>query len=697
MSRKFFCYSWKLKCLFLLLSYSDTLNKIQILNPSKILLPDTIFETIPLPKLVLLIRETFGHINIIPVQRRHFNDKLGLEQLTNFSSRKSKNLLQVISRKYYCLSASSALLSYLKNVSALNFAKNCLRIEYQTKLGGMMIDTQTSARLELLYSLSNEPSAIKKFSLYSILNNAETRIGQRHLRANILEPSCSIDFIRNRQEQIKVLMENEELLQHLKENLRNFRSVDQLLKISCIVPADDCEKAIEINIQMALLLKQCLEAVKPLAELVKSTVSESFEDSRQLLSVTIFNEIIEKINEVVQPDIHKNRMAQKHFQHLFAVRGNVNETIDFLRKLYTDATEKIRDYVAELMEKCHLPLKLIHSTKLGHHLHMKNPNNISLPEEFNVVYRKGANVYMTTSHMLTLNDSTRTIGLDIIRMSNTILCDMLVGIASEIDAIHHLVGIIVDLDLVQSLTEASNKEDYCCPTFGRVMRIEAAFHPMLESARNKEPAVTNNVVSLQKLQIIEILIFFLQQISTPQYNFYLISGPNMSGKTIYIKTIAIIQIMAQIGCFVPATNAQMRITDKIFSRIGFQDNIEQNASSFTVELREMEYIYSNLTPNSLVIMDELCRSTNPHEGEMICWKFCEKLLNFIGVSDENYFKAPNEDDDDINGSGNYKSNATLKIPGGDVKLKDIARPFIFLTTHFTSLTKLPEKFNNAIK
>lgn len=477
------------------LHYSDALNKIQILNPSKILLPDTIFEANPLPKLILLIRETFGHISIIPVQRRHFNDKLGLEQLTTFSSRKSKNILQIITRKYYCLSASSALLIYLKNVNLLTFAKNCLRIEYQTKQGGMMIDTQTSARLELLYSLSTEPSAIKKFSLYGILNNCETRIGQRHLRANILEPSCSIDSIRSRQEQIKVLLEKEELLQQLKENLRNFRSVEQLLKISYIVPADDCEKAIETNIQMALLLKLCLEAVKPLAKLVQSTVSESFEESRQMLSVTVFDEIIEKINEVVQPDIHKNRMAQKYFQHLFAVRGNVNETIDFLRKLYTEAADKIRDYVADLTEKSHLPLKLIHSTKLGHHLNLKNPNNISLPEEFNVIYRKGVNVYMTTSHLLTLNDSTRTIGLDVIRMSNTILCDMLVGIASEIDAIHHLIGIVIDLDLVQSLTEASNKENYCCPTFERVMKIEAAFHPMLESARNKETAVTNNVVS----------------------------------------------------------------------------------------------------------------------------------------------------------------------------------------------------------
>ena len=160
--------------------------------------------------------------------------------------------------------------------------------------------------------------------------------------------------------------------------------------------------------------------------------------------------------------------------------------------------------------------------------------------------------------------------------------------------------------------------------------------------------------------------------------------------------------MAQIGCFIPAKNAMLRMTDKIFSRIGFQDSIEQGASSFTVELREMEYIYSNLTTNSLVIIDELCRSTNPQEGEMICWKFCEKLLKFIGVADDNYFKpvAENEnEDDEMNGTNlrQSRSYSSLQIQGAKIKLKDIARPFIFLTTHFTSLAKLSEKFNNMIK
>lgn len=169
----------------------------------------------------------------------------------------------------------------------------------------------------------------------------------------------------------------------------------------------------------------------------------------------------------------------------------------------------------------------------------------------------------------------------------------------------------------------------------------------------------------------------------------------MSGKTVYLKMIALIQILSQIGSFVPCKSAKMRMTDKIFSRIGFHDCIEQSASSFTVELREMEYIYSNLTPNSLVIIDELFRSTNPQEGETLCWKFCEKLLRSIGISDDSYFKTPADDDEDS--SKQNKSNFSLQFQGTNSKLSDVSRPFIYFTTHFKSLTKLSDKFNNAIK
>lgn len=157
----------------------------------------------------------------------------------------------------------------------------------------------------------------------------------------------------------------------------------------------------------------------------------------------------------------------------------------------------------------------------------------------------------------------------------------------------------------------------------------------------------------------------------------------MGGKTIYIKMIGILQIMAQLGCFIPAKEASFRICDKLFTRLGFGDKMEQSASSFTIEMRDMEYILKNITPNSLVLADEMCRSTNPKEGKIIAWKICEQLIKMYGVSDD----------------GHYFNNILLngKKDDTNINIANIASPFVFVVTHFIELTRLSEKYKNVFK
>ncbi|KAG5683991.1 hypothetical protein PVAND_013244 [Polypedilum vanderplanki] len=658
--------------------YTDALNKIQVLNPTKILIPDTIFDTsASSSKLVYLIRDIFPNIQLIPVQRRHFNDKSGFEQISTLCSQKSFNLLQIIARKYYCLSSAGALLSYLKNVSLMNFAAKCLKIDYQTK-GGMMIDTQTSVKLELLYSLNFDSRSAKKLSLYGLLNKCETSVGQRHLRANILEPSCDIEVISKRHEQIKIFIENETLQTEMKEILQKFKSAESLLKVSCISADNDPQKALQFNIHLALLMKNILEAVNPLALVVSKLVSEAFEDARRVLSSKIFGDILKQLDTVIQPNIHENRLAQKQFQYIYAVKTGVNQTVDFLRQLYSETVDEIRIHIANVTEISGIPAKMIFTPKLGYHLLLKDANLVTPPANFELIHRKGNNTYLTTPRLMAMNDKIRLIEIDLMRLSSSLIYEMLLDIAKEIDAIYCLIGVIIEMDIAQSLAEVAMQENYCCPVFSKIMRLEDAYHPVLQSSHRNIDIIKNNVIA------------------TPQYNFYLITGPNMSGKTIYIKMVAVIQVMAQIGSFVPAKSATIRMCDKIFSRLGFQDSLEQNASSFTVELRDMEYIYSNLTPNSLVIIDELCRSTAPNEGEVLCYAFCEKLLNFIGVSNDDYFKIIPESEDDNMNSTHKNTSRSLEIKAADIKLKDIARPFIYMTTHFDELSKLAENFNNTV-
>lgn len=180
------------------------------------------------------------------------------------------------------------------------------------------------------------------------------------------------------------------------------------------------------------------------------------------------------------------------------------------------------------------------------------------------------------------------------------------------------------------------------------------------------------------------------QIATPDHNFFIITGPNMGGKTVYIKMIAVLQVMAQIGCFVPATSAQFRICDKLFSRIGFEDSVDKGISSFGMEVEQMSFILNNITANSLVIIDELGRGTNPEEGLMWARKMSEQMINLKGFGNNGNFY--------VEDSKHLDSIRNSSIDGGYFRLlKAISSPFIFMTTHFLELTTLAKEFFNVIK
>ncbi|GLG94086.1 DNA mismatch repair protein spellchecker 1 [Gryllus bimaculatus] len=217
-------------------------------------------------------------------------------------------------------------------------------------------------------------------------------------------------------------------------------------------------------------------------------------------------------------------------------------------------------------------------------------------------------------------------------MSNVVIFKLLVDIRDHIGCLYKLCENIAYLDMLVSFARASALPNFVMPKFGDTLDVKGSHHPILEFINPSEP-VANDIFS------------------SVHSNVHIITGPNMSGKSIYIRQVVLLQIMAQIGCYVPAVDATFRISDRIFTRIGFDDSIECNASTFVLEIREVQYILQTMTPSSLIIMDELCRGTSSEEGTAVAWTLCESLL---------------------------QSDA-----------------FIFLTTHFMLLTNLESIYTNV--
>ncbi|KAH0618493.1 hypothetical protein JD844_017755 [Phrynosoma platyrhinos] len=191
---------------------------------------------------------------------------------------------------------------------------------------------------------------------------------------------------------------------------------------------------------------------------------------------------------------------------------------------------------------------------------------------------------------------------------NRIVCKLLSEIYEHIHCLYKLSDTVSMLDMLQSFAHACTLSDYVRPEFTDTLAIKQGWHPVLEKISLEKPVSNNTYI-------------------TEGSNFVIITGPNMSGKSTYLKQIALSQIMAQIGSFVPAEYSSFRIAEQIFTRIGMDDDIETNSSTFMQEMKEITYIIQNANDRSLIIIDELGRGTSPEEGIGICYAVCEYLLN----------------------------------------------------------------------
>ncbi|XP_065529076.1 mutS protein homolog 4 isoform X6 [Lathamus discolor] len=189
-----------------------------------------------------------------------------------------------------------------------------------------------------------------------------------------------------------------------------------------------------------------------------------------------------------------------------------------------------------------------------------------------------------------------------------IVCKLLNEIYEHIHCLYKLSDIVSMLDMLLSFAHACTLSDYVRPEFTDTLAIKQGWHPILEKIAVEKPVPNNTYL-------------------TEGNNFVIITGPNMSGKSTYLKQIALCQIMAQIGSYVPAEYCSFRIAEQIFTRIGMDDDIETNASTFMKEMKEITYIIQNANDKSLIIIDELGRGTSAEEGIGICYAVCEYLLN----------------------------------------------------------------------
>ncbi|CAG9831152.1 unnamed protein product [Diabrotica balteata] len=591
-------------------NYINTLTKINIFYPSEILFPST-FEHFGGNRLITKVKEQFPNIRYTGVPRSLFNKINGLEILSKLCIPSLNGVLLVLQHRYYALAAACALLSHLQDNLYVYHAAGSLKIDYQESEGYALIDVSTADRLELVFSA--KPAQANKFSsLLGILDCCYTKIGKRKLRSWILQPPSRISYIEERLDCVGELMKNPELLPSVQIMLQKLSNVDALLNVGTLIP-DDPQKCSVRQLNYIINLNSIIDLINPLKELLSDLKQSFFVRLKRTLDDSAFKEIKTMVQEVVNDYVQPTKSQTMLQQRCFAIKPGVNELLDVVRKVFTERLNDMKDYVEELSDKYNLPLTLGNNQKKGYHIVLnlnkskrKDLKNSDLPNEFIEINRSSNYFTMKTPELVNISTRVDDIMEDILKMSNVIVYNMVLNIKDHIYVFHTFCEEIAQLDVYQSLAQTSLENHYIRPRFGEYTEIKLGQHPLLNFLLPSKPTANSVFCS-------------------DEYNVHVITGPNGSGKSVFIRQVMLLQIMAQLGCYVPAESAIFKPVNKMFARIYLGDNMEYSASSFVLEIKEIKYILSTMTDNSLIIIDELCRSTALEEGVSLAIAILEHM------------------------------------------------------------------------
>ncbi|KAM4724327.1 mutS protein homolog 4 [Anableps anableps] len=605
-----------LKCPELVLSqfadtgtYAKVITRIHILMPVEILMPDTASEKGKGTKLFKLITENFPGVNLTAIQRKYYNEKKGLEYIQQLCAPEFGTVLMEVQAKYYCLATAAALLKYLEFIQSSFYAAKSLKVIFKGSEQTAMIDSASAANLELVVNNRDHKS---DYTLLGVLNYTKTPGGARRLRSNILEPLLDVDTINTRLDAIQELLQNEELFFGLKNAIGHFLDIDRLLSVLVQIPKQETVQAAEAKITHVIQLKHTLDLVPQLREVLKTCNTALLKAYSTTLEDNRFDMILEQIKTVVNYDTtYLKGSLNMRTQKCYAVRPNINAFLDIARRVYTEIVDDIAGLVNKLGEKYSFPLRTSFSTTRGFFIQMKVDGVVlpegRLPPEFIKVTKHKNSYGFTTGDLMKMNGRCDEALREIFHMSYVVICQLLTTAHEHIHCLYKLSDTVSMLDMLLSLANACTISDYVRPEFTDTLAIKQGRHPILERMARQQPVSNNSYISEGS-------------------NFVIITGPNMSGKSTYLKQVALCQIMAQIGSFVPAEYASFRIADQIFTRIGVDDDFETNSSTFMLEMKEISYIIHNASDRSLAIIDELGRGTSAEEGIGICHSVCEFLL-----------------------------------------------------------------------
>ncbi|KAF8851467.1 DNA mismatch repair protein-like protein MutS [Acephala macrosclerotiorum] len=590
--------------------YARTLNKLQVFEPTVILIISTCGPPNP-SKMYLVIEENIIGATITLVDRKYWAESAGLNFIQQLAFVEDMEALKVaVDGNFFATCCFAAALKYIDLKMSLTFAFHSLRIKYQPSEGSMMIDLSTIQSLELIQNIQNAKS---KDCLFGVMNETLTPMGARLLRSNILQPSTQKLVLKQRYEAVQELSSKEDMFYQTRLSLKNIPDVEKLLISLIIIPTQSDIRQSEQSINQILMLKSFIQSVAPIYKALAGARSDLIVIIRENCRPENIKQTMDFIQEVINKDVtFQQKPLDLRNQRTYAVKSGVSGLLDVARQTFKEATEDVHQHVTDINQRFEIKAETKYENSRRYYLRLPEGefDGRAVPDILVNRYRKKGFIECQTLDLMKLNKRIEDSHQEVVLMSDKTIQALIDNIRGEIPVLFRVCESIAMLDMITAFAHLATTatENYVKPEIIDCIAIKSGRHPVREKV-HKEKFVPNDVYA------------------SAQKRFQIITGCNMSGKSTYIRSVALNTVMAQVGSFVPAEYASFSLIHQLFARVSMDDSIEANVSTFASEMRETAFILRNIDKNSLAIIDELGRGTSSRDGLAIALSIAEALVD----------------------------------------------------------------------
>lgn len=567
--------------------HDDLINDLVRMSPKEIIYNNNTEDVLDMK-----LFEQYLDVFLNSLSNRHFSLDAGKRAIKR--QYKVQSLMSLGIEDDMEIKALGGLFSYLRANKKGDLDNLSLPEKIQTK-GRMALDKSSLANLEIIETLFDKKL---KGSLLGVLDRTHTAMGGRKLKKWLKEPLNELESIKERLDAVEVLLEEALIRNNLKEGLKGIYDFERLAGRIAFGNANARDlTALKTSLMALPDLKYDLTAIGQLPCLLEDLVE----------NIDLLDDISGLIDRSIDED------APLTIREGGLIKAGYSDELDKIKASIKESQEWISSLEAVEREKTGIKnLKVGYNKVFGYYLEVTKSNYDLVPDHY---IRKqtlvNAERFITPKlkevEAIVLNAESR-INLLEYKLFNEIK-DIVKEAIPRIQKTSHAVS---SLDVLTSFAHISERLGYVKPEMddSTEILIEQGRHPVIEQEMSDELFVPNDAF-----------------IDMEEYSFLLITGPNMAGKSTYMRQVALIVLMAQAGCFVPCKRAKIGLVDRIFTRIGASDNLVAGQSTFFVEMSELAYILNNATERSLILLDEIGRGTSTYDGLSIAWAVCEYLTD----------------------------------------------------------------------